>query len=416
MNKKTKITLLTIFIFAIALRLIAYFILRRHESPLFWEYHVIANNFLAGKGLCCNFLGIVHYAYLEPFYPLFSAFFYKLTGHNYLIFGITNILFSGILTMAVFLLAKDLFCEKVGLLAAVITAVHPGLIYYSTEFHPLTFDVLFFTMIVASLVRLSKTAAVKDALLTSFFIGMAFLSRTTAIIFIPIALLFVFLLKAPVKIRLKLSFCILLISLSAVTAWTVRNYVVLRKVIITRSSPGWLLWLGNNPNSTGSAMYSREKDVVSNLDQESFKNLKQMDELGQNRFFTDRAVSFIKKDPLAFLNRWAKRTYYFWWFSPQSGFLYPAAWLSMYKLFYLLLLMPAILAISIIGMNNKSLVGVYMFGAFLAVFCVLALSLAQTAFYVEGRHRWVVEPIVGIFSAWFYLYVFDRMRIKGVTK
>lgn len=410
MSKKTTITLTAIFVFAVAVRLMAYFLLRRHENPLFWEYHEIANNFLAGKGLCCNFLGIVYYAYLEPFYPLLSAFFYKLTNHNYLIFGIANMLFSGSLIVAVFLLAKDLFCEKVGLLASFIIALHPGLIYYSTEFHPLTFDVLFFTMIVASLVRLSKMAAVKEALLAGILIGVAFLSRTTMIMFIPIAVLLSLLLKEQIRVRLKLSLCILLISLTAVTAWTVRNYVVFHKIIITRSSPGWLLWLGNNPYHTGSAMYSREKSVVDNLDQESFKNLRQMDELGQNRFFTDRAVSFIKKDPVAFATRWAKRVYYFWWFSPQAGFLYPATWLFAYKLFYLLLLIPAILAISVIVMNNKSLSGVYMFGVFLTVFCSLALSLAQTAFYVEGRHRWVTEPVLIIFAAWFYIYFLERAR------
>lgn len=410
MNKKTKITLLITFIFAVFIRLTAYFVLGRHENPVFWEYDQIANNFLSGKGLSCTFIGITHYAYLEPFYPLFSALFYKITNHNYLIFGIINIFFSGILTIAVFYLAKDLFCEKVGLAAALITAVHPGLIYYSTEFHPLTFDALFFTMVVASLVKLSKAAVIKHALLAGAFIGMAFLSRTTAIIFIPVAVLFVILLKIPAKTKVKLSLCVLIVSLSAVTIWTVRNYAVLHKIIITRSSPGWLLWLGNNPRHTGSAMYARDKSVLATLSKEDADNLLEMDELGQNRFFLDRAVSFIKEDPPAFLGRWIKRLFYFWWFSPQAGFFYPTAWLFIYKILYLCLLIPAIFAILFISIRNKRLKDTYLFGIFLTIFCCLLLSFAQTAFYVEGRHKWVVEPTLGIFSAWFYLHLFGRKQ------
>lgn len=411
MNKKTKMALFAIFIFAITIRIAAYFLLRRDVSPLFWEYHEIANNFLAGRGLCCNFLGITHYAYLEPFYPLFSALLYKLTGHNYLIFGMVNIFFSGILTLAVFSLAEDLFCEKTGLLSAFITAAHPGLIYYSTEFHPLTFDALFFVMIVAYLVRLSKTATAKDALLAGLWIGIAFLSRTNAIVFIPVAFfVVVFLLKVSAKAKMRLSLLVLLISLSAVTVWAVRNYVVLHEVIITRSSPGWLFWLGNNPHHTGSAMYTKDSAVVSTLSEDDRKSLLQMDELGQNKFFTDRAISFVRSDPGAFLVRWAKRIYYFWWFTPQAGFLYPPLWLLIYQTFYLFLLIPAVSAIFLISIYNKKLKDAYLTGVFLTIFCCLVLSFVQGAFYVEGRHRWVLEPIMGIFSAWSYVHLFGRLK------
>lgn len=414
--KATKITVSAIFVFALVLRIGAYFILKRHVNPLFWEYDRIADNFLAGNGLCIDFLGITHYAYLEPFYPLLSALFYKLTNCNYMVFGLVNIFFSGILTLAIFSLARNLFSEEAGILAAFITAVHPGLIYYSTEFHPLTFDVLFFTMIVASLVRLSKTAAARDALLAGFFIGIAYLSRTTALIFIPVALLLVALLKIPIKRKLKLSVCVLLLSLSAVAAWSARNYVVLHKVVITRSSPGWLLWLGNNPNHTGSSLYTKDKGMVATLSDEDNKKLMLMDELGQNRFFTERAVTFIKGDPAAFFTRWATRICYFWWFSPQAGYLYPGSWLLIYKSFYLLLLVPAVLAVSMIAVRGRKQAGVYLPGVILTVCCCLLLGVAQTAFYVDGRHRWVIEPILGIFSAWFYIRVFGRMNVKGDIK
>ena len=410
MNRTTKITLTSTFLIAFILRLTAYFVFDRYASPVFWEYHEIALNFLGGRGLSCNFLEITHYAYLEPFYPLLSAFFYKITNYNYLIFGMVNILFSSILTIVVFVLAKNIFTEKEGLLAAFITAIHPGLVYYSTEFHPLTFDALFFTLIVIFLVKLSKTAKLKDAFLVGLFIGLAFLSRTSALIFVPIAVLLVMFLKASAKSRVKLILCVLLVSLSMVAAWTVRNYVVLQKVIVTRSSPGWLLWLGNNPNHTGSAMYTKDKAVISTLDEEEYDKLRDMDELAQNDFFTTRAVEFIKKDPAGFFTRGIKRVYYFWWFSPQSGFFYPQSWLDIYKVFYLFIIVPALLAVFGIGIYRDRMKNVYMPGVFIIIFSCLILSFAQSAFYVEGRHRWVVEPTICILAAWFYVCIFNLLK------
>lgn len=403
MNRKTKIAIWTIFIFAVAVRLAAYFILRRHESPLFWEYHEIADNFLSGKGLCCSFLGTTHYAYLEPFYPLFSAFFYKISGHNYMVFGAANILFSAVLTFAVFYLAKIIFGESTGLTAASIVAVHPGLIYYSTQFHPLTFDVLFFTLVLLSLVRLSRTESLKDAFLAGAVIGLAFSSRSSMIIFIPIAVLIAFIIKVPMKYRIKLSACILLVSLSVVAAWSIRNYAVLHRVIVTRSTPGWLLWLGNNPNYTGSAMSADGKDMASTLGNENLNDLRGMDELGQNKYFTDSAFSFIKKDPAAFFIRWASRYYYFWWFTPEAGYFYPAGWMLLYKLFYMMLLVPAILAMARMAMSRSASENIYLPGALITIVSCLLLAFAQTAFYTEGRHRWVVEPVLAIFSAWFFV-------------
>jgi hypothetical protein len=93
---------------------------------------------------------------------------------------------------------------------------------------------------------------------------------------------------------------------------------------------------------------------------------------------------------VAFLRRWAIKLGYFWWQSPQAGRLYPAAWFRLYQAFYLLVAALALAAIVIHRRRRETwlLVG----------FC-LSIALVQSAYYVEGRHRLTVEPLLLVQAA-----------------
>ena len=84
-----------------------------------------------------------------------------------------------------------------------------------------------------------------------------------------------------------------------------------------------------------------------------------------------------------------------WWFSPMSGLLYPRYYLVLYKIFY-----SAMLVLACLGINSllKKRVSVRQ-EVYLLLFFLTFLSLFQALYYVEGRHRWSVEPILMIFSA-----------------
>lgn len=410
MNKKTKIAIFSIFIFAVIFRMALYIILGRIGKPAFWEYHTIAMNFLEGKGLLFNFFGVDYYAYAEPFYPLLSALVYILADYNYLIFGVINILASGLLVIIIFFLATRLFDEKIGMVAAVLTAVHPGLIYFSTEFHPLTFNALFITVTIFLLIRVSETLDTGRALLAGLSIALAFLDRSIALIFIPLSILLILTAKGRGVAKLKVLSCIFAVVFLAVAGWTIRNYAVFHKIVIARSSSGYLFWLGNNPNYTGSAMYSKNVAMLYTLDGKTQADMRKMDEIGQNRYFTNMTLSYVKQKPFQFLARWAQKFYYFWWFSPQTGFLYPAGWLVPYKIFYTIIIFSAIFSAVYISLNFKKMKGVYPQGIFFTIFCCLSLAAAQSLFYIEGRHRWVIEPIIMIFSSWALIYVLRLVK------
>jgi hypothetical protein len=408
-NKKNH-NVIYIFILAFIVRCGAYVTLGRLTDPRFWEYHDIAENFLQGKGLAYSFLGITSYTYAEPFYPLLSAFTYYITNHNYLIFGIINMLASSAIAIVIYYLGKELFDKRVGLVAAIFTAIHPGLIYFSTQFHPLTFNTLFTVLVLLAVTKLSKTLRTKDAVFSGLTIALAFLDRFSCLIFIPLTLGFIIFFNCSLRQKIKLCAIITLIALIPVAGWTVRNYAIFHKPVITRSSAGYLLWIGNNPKTTNSACYNQKTAMIDTLDKDSIEKLKNMDELGINKYLMNEAVSFIKSHPREFLSRWAKRFCYFWWFSPLEGMRYPQAWLMLYKTFYALIFFTVAYALASIVFNHKKYVKAYLPGICFTAIVILALAVSQTLFYVEGRHRWVVEPVLMIFSSWAILRIADFLR------
>ena len=399
-KKKTIYSITTIFTAAFLIRCAVYVIMGRLAHPKFWEYHDIAENFLLGKGLMFPFLDIPNYAYAEPFYPLLSAVVYFVTQHNYVIFGIVNMLASSAVAIAVYYLGKELFDERVGLLAALLTAFHPGLVYFATQFHPLTFNALFAVLIILTLTRLYRTPKVKNAVITGIVMGLAFLDRSSCLIFIPIAAGLIVFSSTSARLKLKLCAIVILITLIPVAAWSMRNYAVLHKFVITRSSTGYLFWIGNNPNSKSSATYDQNTAAIETLGKDTLDKFKAMNELEINTYLMDDAVSYVKSHPWIFLSRWAKRFYYFWWFSPSAGMFYPPQWFVLYRAFYIFMLVTAMYALISIIAGRKKMKNTYLPGVYLMAVFVLLISATQTLFYIEGRHRWVIEPMLMIFSSW----------------
>jgi hypothetical protein len=168
--------------------------------------------------------------------------------------------------------------------------------------------------------------------------------------------------------------------------WVIRNLEVQHRFMLTRSGTGLVFWLGNNPHAfSGSAATPQGEALYELLPPEERARLGQLDELGQQDFFRDEALAYVRARPLAFVGRWALKLGYFWWQSPQAGYLYPGAGFRLYQAFYLA--MMALVMVAVVRRRRQPEVWL------LAGFC-LALALLQSAYYIEGRHRLAIEPIL----------------------
>jgi len=187
----------------------------------------------------------------------------------------------------------------------------------------------------------------------------------------------------------------------------VRNTILFHRFPVFITSSGWVFWTGNNPYATGSYSLPDGRAVLTATPESFQEQLTQLDELGQARLFSQEAWRYIRAHPFRTLWLDMKKFYSFWWFSPFTGKgYYPMAYLHWYRWYYGLI---SALALVYLWINRRRLWEIPF-----VVLLGYALSIAtfQSFYYVEGRNRWTVEPVLLLLAAGGTLCVRDRLRTR----
>lgn len=247
----SKAVFLVLFFLLIAVRVFALFFVESITYPQTWEYEGMANNFLDGKGFYYSTLGAEYRSTAIMLYSLICAIIYYVTKHSYLAVKIFQILLSVFNCFLVYRISKRLFGKVIGLIAFALVGLHPGLIIYSIKLHSLTLDTLLFTLFIYFLLLVAEGQKIfKNSFLAGLSIGAALLTRPTIGLFIPFALIIIFLKAKESKVRpLRLILCISTGILLILSPLLIRNYFIFHKVVILPSDSGLNFWKGNNPNS-----------------------------------------------------------------------------------------------------------------------------------------------------------------------
>ena len=330
--------------------------------PQVWEQEQIATNLLERHAFIFEYADTTYRAYCEPMYPFVAAAVYFVTGHSRTAMVLLQIVVAAFAVWLTGLLAESATgMRAAGPVAALLMAIHPGFIRYSSVLHPLTFDTLFFVAAALALVTRRWLAA-------GALIGLGVLTRPT------ILLLTLF----------QRRIAAVLITIAIVAPWTIRNAVVLHEFVLTRSGTGFVFWLGNNPNATGSAVDVRGRPLLEAAPLPFQARIYAADELARDRIFRDAAWAYIAANPTAAIGRIAQRLVYFWWFSPEWGAQYSATQKIVYRLWWSFLLLLIVAGATIARRREL----------WLLVAMALLVSLAQSVYYVEGRHRLAIEPLL----------------------
>lgn len=383
---------LYIFIFALAIRIFVIYLL----PPQSWEYDTIATSIIKGNGFAYHhFGGAIYRSYCEPLYPFICAVVYFFTHHSIFVLEVVQAVLSSLICLIVYFCAENIFGHRIAFLSGILVALQPGLIIYTVKLHPLILDSLLISLVLLSMIRLIDNFSRGKIIQAGLIGGLCVLSRPTVLAFFPLALIYIFMLKKTSFSKGILCAAIFFASCGTVfLPWTVRNYIAQKEFMLTRSNTPYVFWLGNNPNFSGSAVDGEGSSLFEVSPPEFRKRVNSLDELGQNKEFLKDALNYIKKYPARFMQRVLKKNYYFWWFSPQAGLVYPKAWFLLYMIFYSVMLIFAIIGIFFASKQNR-----YKIKSALIIILLFSVSSVQSLFYIETRHRWAVEPLLLIFSA-----------------
>jgi 4-amino-4-deoxy-L-arabinose transferase-like glycosyltransferase len=281
------------------------------------------------------------------------------------------------------------------LAAGLLIAFHPGLIVYSvSKAHPLAFDALFFSLAMLQAFRLRERTTAWRAIELGVIVGAGALCRATLIIFLPLAALWLIwvLRSQPLKSVFRVVMIAGVCTAAIVIPWTIRCSLMHHRFVFMVTTDAENFWRGNNPNATGVTYATNQKKTeLEMLSPAEFADLEsQPNEVAQADWFRARSRAFIREHPGRFLELTALKLFYFWWRAPLTGIEYPQSWFFGYMIYYFVIVFSSLIgfyAIWRVGGTARQhliLIGVFLF----------ALALLQSLYYVEGRHRWAVEPIL----------------------
>jgi hypothetical protein len=179
-------------------------------------------------------------------------------------------------------------------------------------------------------------------------------------------------------------------ALAFVAPWTIRNAVVHHRFVLTRSGSGYVFWLGNNPAGSGSAADLSGRPIWRDAPVEFQRRILAADETTRDRIFHEAAWRYVRNDPAAAVARVAQRLGYFWWFSPQWGSAYDPRVKFVYRIWWMLLLL--LIFAGLIGLAR--LERTHRRDLMLLASLAILVSFVQSLYYVDGRHRLAVEPLI----------------------
>ena len=387
-----------LFVAAVAIRLAALAILGL--APETFEYEDQAKSLLAGHGYQRVYLGTPHVAQGPPLFGFLCAGLYWVFGDSPLSVILAQIGASALIPVVIVRIAREVGVDRQReWVAALPAVVHPGLVVYTVhKLHPLPFDALLLSLTVLSVMRLAPASGLGSHVRAGLVLGLATLSRATVAMFaLPAAVWLAAVAPERARRRAALGIALFLgTAVLVVLPWTVRNYVVLHRFVFVTTDTAELFWRGNNPGATGSALLLDGRSIFAGAPEAFRREILTRDELGQVDLFRETARAFVREHPAEFIALVVRKWASFWWFPASAGLRYPGRWLLLYRMFYVALLTGAVLGVVVAssradrGGRQRLVLLLLMFGC---------ISAAQSLFYVDVRHRWGVEPLLGIFLA-----------------
>ena len=415
--------LLALIALAIAARLAAVFVLRSHEVPRStYEHGEIASNLLAGRGFSVRFLGAEGPTSQQaPAYPVLVAGAYALGGEGtpraLLILEAGQALLGGGLVYFAAILAAEVAPgrPRVAILAALIAAIHPTLVYSATHVQVASLATLLLTASLAWAYRAGRTGSKVDALAGG--VGLALLALSDPILgLVAPGMAWAIALGQGWRRSTPLVGLVGVVALAGVAPWVARNARVHGEFVPIKSSFGYAFWQGNCALSEGTdkvvrpsieKALARPSASLSDLNARlwearheagylddvaltpaDYRELGAVSEPERSRVLLRRALADLRADPWRYPRLCLRRLRYFVFFDETN----PKARSLVYRAGHLALTALAALGLILARPEVRARLGpTWLTAGLIAAFHALTI--------VSARFHLPIEPLMGLWAA-----------------
>ncbi len=251
-----------------------------------------------------GFLPDVPSAYTQPLYAWFLAGLYWPLERTWLVVGLAQTAVAVATALVVLLIGRRLSSVRIGVIAALITTLHPYLVWHDVHVNREILDGFLLALLVLLALAAHDQASPWLAAATGVVAGLAILSNARLLLLPFVVAAFVAWQPLPGR-RALLSLLVLLGAVAVITPWVVRNQVVIGCATITTDSRA--LWKANNPATHDILANGGWIDDVPDLPGVppwpekaagiSVAAAKAVDECAQERFYRDKVFDFWRDHP-----------------------------------------------------------------------------------------------------------------------
>ena len=252
-----------------------------------------------------GFLPGVPSAYTQPLYAWFLAALYWPLERSWAVVGLAQILVAVVTALLVLLIGRRLGSVSTGVVAALVTTLHPYLVWHDVHVNREILDGLLAAAIVLLALVSFERRSLPFALATGAVAGLAILSNARLLL-LPLVLAPYVAWRVRPGRRALVAATLVVLGAAAVTApWVIRNRVVIGCATITTDTRA--LWKANNPATYDVLARGGWIDDVPDLPGAppwpekaagiSVAAAKAVDECAQASFYRDEVVDFWRGEP-----------------------------------------------------------------------------------------------------------------------
>ncbi len=267
------------------------------------RYDRIAAELLNGKGFSSTLT--------SPLYPIFLSRVYHFFGHSFTAVRIIHSLIGTVSVFIIYLIAREIFSEKAGLIACFLGTIYPFFIFFTGLILTETLFIFLFLWLIFFFRKMVLYTRLSYAVYTGILAGLSILTKPIAAYFLAFAFIIVLTIYNDRRKQLLANgLLVFLISMAVISPWAWNNYKRSGSLVFLRGGGGFVLYESNNPLATGGPCGER---IVWT------EEMKKMDAKELDSYFKREAIFFIKNNPRRFLELTVIKVARFWSFTPNAG-------------------------------------------------------------------------------------------------
>lgn len=344
--------------------------------------------------------------YQAPLYPYFLGIVYFLFGNSLWLVRIVQVIFGSIACALIFLIGERLFSRRAGIAAGLTLACYAPAIFFDGLIEKSILDLFLLTVLLFILCGVNESEGWWRWLSAGVVLGLLGLSRENALILAPVVALWIglYFSERSLSVRarwLGLFFAGLLLVLVPVG---LRNLAVGGEFTLTTSQFGPNFFIGNNAAADGTYGSVRKIIRETQLEGPDAKRLAERaagHELtsGQvSSYWFNQSLDYIKSRPAEWLQLLAMKWLLVWNareiedsddFYIYQGYSSLLAFWGWFNHFGIL----APLAVLGVYLTRRQWRQLWMLHIM-----IVALALSVTIFYVFGRYRFPLVPLLMLFA------------------